>query len=216
VTPLVQTRALTKIYHQGRQDFAAVENVELTLAAGELVGLLGPSGSGKTTLLNLLCGWEHPNGGEIAWQGKVLADAATLGWSEVAVLPQSIGLVEELSVRQNVELPLRYSNGLQAGAERSRALLDELGLARFQDRMPHEISLGEQQRTALARTLITEPLLVLADEPTGHQDSGWGHEVFRVLRQACERGAAVLVATHNLEVLQHFDRTISIKDGHLT
>ena len=182
--------------------------------SGEVVGLVGPSGSGKTTLLNLLCGWEHADSGDIGWQDNGDTPAERRRWVDLAILPQSLGLVEELSVKENIELPIRLSRRASNGAAaRAGELIEALGLSRFADRPPAEISLGEQQRTALARALVLTPRLLLADEPTGHQDAQWGRGVFGVIREAAESGTCCLVATHNREAARYLDRMLSIQDG---
>ena len=123
-----------------------------------------------------------------------------------------LGLIEELRVSENIQLPARL--GQRPAVEgRAEELMDSLGLSQFTDRMPTEISLGEQQRTGLARALVSNPRLLLADEPTGHQDAVWGRGVLRTIRRACEQGTTCLVATHNEEILKYVDRVLAIRDG---
>jgi ABC-type lipoprotein export system ATPase subunit len=134
------------------------------LRRGEVVALVGPSGSGKTTLLNLLCGWESLDAGEIVWRGAAVSSPLDLTWSEVAVVPQDLGLMEEFSLRANVELPFRLSGSL--GPEQRTAvadLLSRFGLEDDLDRLPVDTSLGELQRAALDRALIVGPGVLLAD-----------------------------------------------------
>jgi putative ABC transport system ATP-binding protein len=215
--PVLQTLELSKSYTRGSEQVHALVGVSLTIAPGELLALVGPSGSGKTTLLNLVCGWEEPDTGTFVWRdGTRAGSQGELAWDQIAIVPQSLGLLEELSVRENVELPSRLSDGLDGDAPvRIDTLVAELGLSELQDRFPAEVSIGEQQRTALARALVTSPALVLADEPTGHQDSVWARGVMRTLRNACAEGTACLVATHNPEVLRYVDRILGIRDGRL-
>ena len=136
-------------------------------------------------------------------------------WSDVAILPQTLGLLEELSIRENIGLPLRLRPGLagDGGTKRVDGLLSLLGLDQLADRLPAEISIGEQQRTALARALVVKPALILADEPTGHQDEGWAKVVFKTLRAIARRGTTCLIATHNSEAVRFADRVLSIRDG---
>jgi putative ABC transport system ATP-binding protein len=183
------------------------------LRRGEVTLLVGPSGSGKTTVLNLLTGWERPDGGVVSWPGRPdrLAD---MPWSAVGIVPQALGLVEDLTVRENVLLPVRLG-GAGAASGRADVLLDALGLAQMADRQPWEVSLGEQQRTALARALVLAPEALLADEPIGHQDAGWARRVLRVIRFASVQGVACLVASHNEEALRVADRVLAIRDGAL-
>src|SRR3990170_4193184 len=148
---VIQARGVTKRFTRGSESVHAVEDVSFDLNPGELVALLGPSGSGKTTVLNLLSGWEEPDDGDLWWCGSAPADGlGALGWDAIALLPQTHGLLTELSVRENVALPMRLG-ALADDAERIGEMLDELGLAQLAERFPHEVSLGEQQRAALAR-----------------------------------------------------------------
>ncbi len=212
---VLEARELEKTYRRGPEEVHALRGATFALRTGEIAALVGPSGSGKTTLLNVLAGWERLDGGEIVWRDGVrVHDQAALMWDALAILPQSLGLIEELSVRENVELPARLGGGLDSLAhERANQMLEELGLSHLADRAPTEISIGEQQRTALARALLLSPRLLLADEPTGHQDAVWAREVFRVLRAAADRGSACFVATHNPEATRWVDRVLGIRDG---
>jgi ABC-type lipoprotein export system ATPase subunit len=211
---LVAAAGVRKTYRRGPEEVHALDGVDFELHSGEVVGLVGPSGSGKTTLLNLLCGWEHPDAGEIRWAGDGRVPPERRPWADLAILPQSLGLVEELSVRENVQLPVRLARGGTNGAAaRVYELIGALGLERLANRTPMEISLGEQQRSALARALVLSPRLLLADEPTGHQDAQWGRGVFGVIREAAASGTCCLVATHNREAMRFVDRLLSMKDG---
>jgi putative ABC transport system ATP-binding protein len=220
---LVELRAVSKTYRRGPEEVHALRAVSFVLRPHEVVGLIGPSGSGKSTLLNILCGWERADGGSIGWDGDGrgvrLVDRP---WQDLAVLPQRLGLIEELTIRENIELPARLAPGGGDTAtgpsrrqlrERADALLVGFGLDGLAGRMPGEVSIGEQQRTAMARALLLSPKLLLADEPTGHQDEGWGRVVFRALRLAAREGTACLVATHNLEAIPFTDRVLGIRDG---
>lgn len=215
--PVLQVFELSKSYSRGPEQVHALVGASLTIPPGELLALVGPSGSGKTTLLNLVCGWEEPDTGTFVWRGaEEPSSPRDLPWDQITIVPQSLGLLEELTVRENVELPVRLGDRLDTdAATRVDTLIADLGLAELKDRLPAEVSLGEQQRTALARALVTSPALLLADEPTGHQDSVWARGVMRTLRNACADGTACLVATHNPEVLRYVDRILGIRDGHL-
>lgn len=219
-TPLVVARDVTKTYRRGPESVHALRGVSFELFPGEVVGLVGPSGSGKSTLLNVLCGWEEFDGGAVAWPG----DRATVrpvdrGWGDVGILPQRLGLVEELTVRENVELPVRLGRLRAAAAdarERAARLMRSLGVEHVAPRLPDECSLGEQQRTALARALVLSPRLLLADEPTGHQDETFADAVFETLRTAAADGTSCFVATHNRELVAFADRVLAIRDGRLS
>jgi putative ABC transport system ATP-binding protein len=215
--PLVEVREVRKAYRRGAEEVHALRGVSLALYPGELVALMGPSGSGKSTLLNLVCGWEAPDQGELAWPAGEPGSAPP--WAQVAVVPQALGLVEELSLRENVALPVRL--GAVGGAARARTgrtdeLLELFGLGSLAERPPSQTSLGEQQRAAVARALVLSPRLVLADEPSAHLDQDWGRDVLSALRGAAAQGAACLVATHDPEALAFADRAVVLDDGRLT
>ena len=182
---VLDANALSKTYRRGDEVVHALDDVSLTLRAGELVGLVGRSGSGKTTLLNVIAGWEHADAGTMELSG---ARSATPGWDELAVVPQKLGLFDELSVRENLEYPARLHGRLEELRGRVDELMEDLGIAHLAARYPKETSLGEQQRTAIARALVLSPTLVLADEPTGHQDAVVGAARARGVRPRGRRG----------------------------
>ena len=160
----------------------------------------------------MLAGWEPPDAGELSWAAP--AGAGGPAWSELATVPQALGLLDDLTVRENVALPVRPR---RAGEGRTEELLGLFGLADLADRSPSEASLGQQQRAAVARALVLAPQLVLADEPSAHQDAAWVHDVFAALRQVVhDRGAACLVATHDPDALAFADRVLRLADGELT
>jgi putative ABC transport system ATP-binding protein len=211
-------QGVSKSFRRGPEEVHALRDVSLSLGTGEVVALLGPSGSGKSTLLNVLAGWEEPDAGLVVWRSG--GDDSPIGdrpWSDVAILPQTLGLFEELSVRENVELPLRLRPALAGGRGRATDRVDGLltlfGLDHLAERLPGEVSIGEQQRSALARALVVAPRLLLADEPTGHQDESWARVVFRTLRLVARKGTTCLIATHNQDAVTIADRVLSIRDG---
>jgi putative ABC transport system ATP-binding protein len=139
MTALLEVRELSKSFRRGPEEVHALDHVSFTVRPGEVVALMGPSGSGKTTLLNLLCGWERPDSGEMLWRGESCASPADLPWGELAILPQDLGLIEELSIRENVEIPVRLGaradqHRAAALSDRAAALIDGLGLAELADR----------------------------------------------------------------------------------
>jgi ABC-type lipoprotein export system ATPase subunit len=215
--PLLIGRDLRKEYRRGPEVVHALRGVDLEIETGEVVALMGPSGSGKTTLLNVLCGWERPDGGTLTWQGSRIDSPSDLSWSDVAIVPQDVALLEELSIGENVELPLRLSGTLKReGPDAASELIDAFGLSELAARPPAEASLGEQQRASIARALVVRPRLLLADEPTAHQDELWVKGVLSALRAAASGGTASLLATHSQEVKEHVDRVLAIRDGLLT
>jgi putative ABC transport system ATP-binding protein len=208
---------LRKTFVRGAEPVHALAGVDLTVAAGELVALVGPSGSGKSTLLALLCGWETADAGTLAYGGPLAGRRPdALGWPELALVPQALGLVPDLSLADNVLLPARLRGRLADEEERAARLLAGFGLDHLADRYPHQASLGEQQRAAVARALLLRPAVLLADEPTAHQDRGHADRLLDALAAAARDGAAVLVATHDEVAWSRATRVLSMRDGHLT
>jgi putative ABC transport system ATP-binding protein len=203
---------VSKSYRRGDEVVHALDGVSLTLASGELVGLIGRSGSGKTTLLNVVAGWERPDSGAIDRGGST---DAVPGWQQLAVVPQKLGLFDELTVRENLEYPARLSGRLGEFRGRIDELIENLAIAHLADRYPKETSLGEQQRTAVARALVLSPRLVLADEPTGHQDAVSERRVLEAFGRAAAYGASCLIATHNVLLAPRLDRVLEMADGRL-
>jgi putative ABC transport system ATP-binding protein len=211
---VVDVREVTKVFpHHAGDVVHALDDVSLEVRPGELVGLVGRSGSGKTTLLNVIAGWERPTTGEVVWTDGV--DPRSPSWSDAAVMPQKLGLMEELTVEENVAYPARLAGCLEERADAVEELIAALGLGELRSRYPREASVGEQQRTAIARALAVPTRVLLADEATAHQDSANADRVFGALRAAADAGTAVVIATHNPEVIRHLDRVYSMADGRL-
>lgn len=201
----------------------AVQHASFEVGAGELVAVRGRSGSGKTTLLNLMGGLDEPTGGRVLVEGTDLAtlDGAArsaLRRERVAFVFQSFGLLAELTAEENVEVPLRMLR--VPGDERTArvaAVLEAVGLTRHARQRPGELSGGQRQRVGLARAVVVEPAVLLADEPTGQLDSATGLEIMGLIQQlAHERGMAALVSTHDPLLLRDADRVMEIHDGRLT
>jgi putative ABC transport system ATP-binding protein len=165
--------------------------------------------------MNVIAGWEHPDTGKVDVVGRGLV-TGTPSWAQVAVLPQRLGLIEEFTIRENIEYPSRLRGTLCATAEPVDQLIEGLGLATLQARYPKEVSVGEQQRAALARALALSPRLLLADEPTGHQDAGWAAKVFQAMRRAVDEGVSCLAATHDEHILPYLDRVLTMSDGEVS
>lgn len=214
--PLLTLADVSRSYGSGSGRVQAVHCVSVGVHAGEMLALVGPSGSGKSTLLFITAGWEEPDTGEIFLHPALSATSvAKLPWWELAVVPQSLGLLDELTVAENVVLPARLGGFLGGGAgeERAAGLLARLDLDILSERRPSEVSLGEQQRAALARALLLEPVILIVDEPTTHQDRKRADRVFEELHRGAEAGAAIIVATHDEEILDHADRVLEMRDG---
>jgi putative ABC transport system ATP-binding protein len=194
-------------------DVHAVASAELQLPAGAFGAILGRSGSGKSTLLSILAGWQSPDRGAVAVAPDD-AEPSTLPWHRLAYLPQRFGLMPELSVRENVELPARLVP--TADHDWIETLLRDLGLAGFADRLPAETSIGQQQRTAVARALALKPALLLADEPTAHQDAAWRERTLDILERAAADGTTLLVATHEPAIAERATHLWQMTAGHLS
>ncbi len=213
---VLDANAVSKAYRRGDEVVHALDDVSLTLRPGELVGLVGRSGSGKTTLLNVIAGWERPDAGTIRLATERDGTGSALpGWDELAVVPQKLGLFDELSVRENLEYPARLHGRLEELRGRVDELMEDLAIAHLAARYPKETSLGEQQRTAVARALVLSPTLVLADEPTGHQDAVSERRVLEAFGRAAAEGGSCLIATHNASLAPRLDRVLEMADGRL-
>ena len=192
-------------------DNAGLKPFSFTLSSGELVVVRGRSGSGKSTLLSLLAGWIDPDGGTLVRFGPWGEGGADLTWRGAAILPQVIATIAELTMTENVALPLRLSGIARLTAhERSRHMLERLGLADEVDRAASDTSLGQQQRMALARAAIIEPVVLLADEPTSHQDAGHIATVLELLRSMVTDGTCIVVASHDAAVADIADRVLDL------
>jgi putative ABC transport system ATP-binding protein len=162
-------------------------------------------------LLNVIAGWEREDAGSVVRPGA----GGVPGWDELAVVPQKLGLLDELTVRENLELPARLSSRREELRERIDELMESVGIAHLHRRYPKETSLGEQQRTAVARALVLSPALLLADEPTGHQDRASESRVMDVFARAAAEGTCCLIATHNEAIAPRLDRVVHMADGRL-
>jgi len=216
--PVLRATALTKSVGTGRARRQVLHNVSLAVEAGETVAVLGRSGSGKSTLLNLLGGLDDPDSGEIELAGQRLTGVraralARMRLRHIGFVFQQFQLVEECSGLENVLMPTRLPGAPAGGRVRADQLIDELGLRQVAAHRPHELSGGEQQRFALARALVNDPELVLADEPTGSLDSENGAAVLGLLRGLGHR--AVVLVTHEPEAAAVADRVLRLTDGRL-
>jgi putative ABC transport system ATP-binding protein len=210
---------VTKAYPQGRRMVHALCGVSLCIRHGEFVAIMGPSGSGKSTLLHLLGALDVATTGSVEFAGqdlKALSERkrALLRRRRIGFVFQSFNLLPTLTAAENVALPLMLAG---AGPSRVRALaaLERIGLSARADHYPEEMSGGEMQRVAIARALVTDPELVLCDEPTGNLDSGNAKDVLRLLRSLPDGRRTVVMVTHDLGAAAHGDRTIHLRDGSL-
>jgi putative ABC transport system ATP-binding protein len=216
----VQTIDVTKVYRVGHVDYPALRGVSLNIAKGEFVSIMGPSGSGKSTLLNLVGALDPPTSGRIIIDGidirKLSEDQlALLRNRKLGFVYQSFNLIQRLTSVENVEMPL-ISRGLPEKTRRDKSLkmLSAVGLHKKAGKRPAELSGGEQQRVAIARALVTNPSIIIADEPTGNLDSKTTREVVDQFVQVNKQfGTTVLIVTHNAEIANRTQHVISIIDG---
>ncbi|MCA0144409.1 ATP-binding cassette domain-containing protein [Blastococcus sp. LR1] len=212
----VVARSLVRTFARGAESVPALAGADLVLTGGEVVAIAGPSGSGKSTLLAVLCGWDTADSGTLTCTGSLAGRRpAELTWAELALVPQSLGLVAELSLADNVLLPARLTGDLPAAERRGHELLADLGLTSVAGRYPHQTSLGEQQRAAVARALVADPAVLLADEPTAHQDREHADALLELIGAQARRGSAVLLATHDEQAWRRADRVLRMRDGRI-
>ncbi len=217
--PVIELRDVWKTYRSGSLEVSALRGIDLSVARGELVAIVGASGSGKSTLLHLLACLDVPTSGQYRIDGE---DVAVLDEEELAVVRnrriglvfQAFNLLPTLDALRNVELPLVYA-GVERAERRARAseALTSVGLADRAHHRPGELSGGQQQRVAIARALVTEPAILLADEPTGNLDSVATGEVLELFRALHEAGRTIVLVTHEAEVAALASRTVRLRDG---
>jgi putative ABC transport system ATP-binding protein len=217
---VVRTVGLTRRYKMGDTFVEALQGVDLTIAHGEFVALVGPSGSGKSTVLNLIGGLDRPTSGQVWINGTELSasDERTLTRhrrQHVGFVFQSFNLLPRLTAEENVALPLMFSGVLEKERRgRARVLLERVGLGPRLTHRPTQLSGGEQQRVAIARALVGQPVLLLADEPTGNLDTVTGAEIMALLKELNQaQGLTLLVVTHDPEVAAFADRVVKLRDG---
>jgi len=217
---IVECINVTKTYRQGKMDVRALGGVSLRIKKGGFVALAGPSGSGKTTLLNIIGGLDAANSGSVVVEGRVLdnmtqTELAQLRLRKVGFVFQSYNLIPVLSALENVEFVMLLQ-GVPAKERltRARSILDDVGLAGLYERRPAELSGGQQQRVAVARAIVSDPAIVLADEPTANLDSKTGHELLEMMKKMNEQKSVTFIfSTHDRMVMDHARRLILIRDG---
>ena len=217
--PVVRTRGLEKQYGQGEGLVRALDAVELKVASGETLAVMGPSGCGKSTLLHLLGGLERPSAGEVWLAGRRIDELsekalARMRRQAIGFVFQAFHLMDELTAAENVELPaLLAGSSPRAARRRAAQLLEQVGLADRAEHLPSALSGGQRQRVAIARALSNEPLVVLADEPTGNLDSAATVDLLRLLDSLRSDGQTLVIVTHDERIAATADRLISMRDG---
>ncbi len=222
MTPVIQTHSLSKVYHSSHSAVRAVDQVSITVNAGDFIGLVGPSGSGKTTLLAMLAALLSPSAGQAFIDGHDLGklsetERVKFRRQKIGFTFQSNNLVPYLTVLENVELMLRLNNTYdRLSRGRAAELLCRLGLEDRLNSLPSQLSGGEKQRVSIARSLIHEPSVVLADEPTANLDTQRAYQVTKLYADLIhEKGKAGIMVTHDLRMCKYVDRLIQIEDGRI-
>ncbi|WP_342304148.1 ABC transporter ATP-binding protein [Methanolobus sp. ZRKC5] len=217
--PVIELVDLCKSYHVGDMDVPILKSIDLSVKQGEFVAIMGPSGSGKSTLMNMIGCLDRPNCGKVVVMGKDVntlsdPDLAKLRGLEIGFVFQNFNLVPRLTTLQNVELPT-YANkkaGIDA-RKKAKELVELVGLTDRINYKPSEMSGGQQQRIAIARALINDPSLILADEPTGNLDSKTGEEVMGIFSDLHKKGRTIVMITHDPDLAEYADRVVYLKDG---
>ncbi len=222
--PLIQTQQLVKVYGSGENRVVALAGIDLTIQAGEFVAIMGPSGSGKSTLLNILACLDRPSEGKYILAGEDVSEynrsqLAEIRSQQLGFIFQSYNLLPRLTALENVLLPLLYRRDERFSPserqERAIAALESVGLAGRAHHYPNQLSGGQQQRVAIARALINDPILILADEPTGNLDSRSSEEIIELLLSLNQRGRTIALVTHEPDMAHHAGRVLMIRDGKL-
>ena len=217
-SPVISAAALTKSYRRGRETVHALNEVSFQIERGEFVAITGPSGAGKTTLLNLIGCMDTPTGGTLQIcgqevQGLKERERTRLRREQIGFVFQHFGLIPTLTVAENIALPRLFAG--RKGAGRIEELLARVGLSHRSTHRPHELSGGEMQRAAIARALVNEPALLLADEPTGNLDSATGDSIIALFQKLNLEGLTIAVVTHNATMAAAARRQIVLRDGRI-
>jgi putative ABC transport system ATP-binding protein len=215
---VITLEGVTKIYHAGEVEVPALKGLSLHIPEGEFVAIMGPSGSGKSTLMNLIGCLDQPTSGRYILDGydvSALTDDQ-LAWirnRKIGFVFQSFNLIPRASAVHNVEMPLIYAGDSQQRRERAMAALDSVGILDRASHLPNELSGGQQQRVAVARALVTDPAILLADEPTGNLDSESSLEIMKLLRDLNQQGRTIVLITHEADIAAFASRVVRLRDG---
>jgi len=215
---VITLEGITKVYRTGEVEVAALKGISIHIPEGEFVAIMGPSGSGKSTLMNLIGCLDQPSSGRYILDGydvSALTDDQ-LAWirnRKIGFVFQSYNLIPRASAVHNVEMPLIYAGDNQQRRERAMAALDSVGLLERAGHLPNELSGGQQQRVAVARALVTDPAILLADEPTGNLDSESSLEIMKLLRDLNQQGRTIVLITHEPDIAAFAQRAVRVRDG---
>ena len=217
MTTAIKVNDLRKVYRMGDQEVHALAGVSFDIQAGEMVAIIGSSGSGKSTLMNILGCLDKPSSGQYFLDGE---DVSKLGSNRLARIRnqkigfvfQSFNLLSRMSALENVEVPLLYS-GVHSAKDRALQALARVGLAERSDHEPNQLSGGQRQRVAIARALVTNPTIILADEPTGNLDSKTSVEIMGLFRELNNQGVTLIIVTHEPDIANYCKRSIQVRDG---
>jgi putative ABC transport system ATP-binding protein len=218
---VIEARDLKKTYKMGEIEVHALNGVSFTIARGEVVSIMGPSGSGKSTMMNTLGCLDRPTSGEYILDGEAVANMtddqlASVRNRKVGFVFQSFNLLSRLTAVGNVELPLRYAGITEGRRDRAKTALEAVGLGDRMTHRPFELSGGQQQRVAVARAIVNDPAIIMADEPTGNLDSKVGKEIMSLLLNLNkERGTTLVIVTHDPKIAEQTQRVIRLRDGEL-
>ncbi|MDN5293799.1 MAG: putative transport system ATP-binding protein [Eubacteriales bacterium] len=216
---MIKLEGLTKIYNLGRVQVPALRDVNMTVERGEFVAVMGPSGSGKSTLMNILGCLDRPTAGRYFLDGQDVSSLdekalAAIRNRKIGFVFQTFNLLPRQNLLRNVELPMIYAGvGREERRRRAMQALEKVGLADRVDHKPNEISGGQKQRAAIARALVNNPLIILADEPTGNLDTRTGEEIMALFQQLNREGVTIVLVTHEREIAEHANRIIHFRDG---
>jgi putative ABC transport system ATP-binding protein len=219
MTNVIEVRNITKVYKMGEVEVRALAGVSFSIKDGEVLSIMGPSGSGKSTLMNTLGCLDRPTSGEYYLDGELVSSLtddqlAIIRNRKVGFVFQSFNLLSRVSSLANVELPLRYAGVREGRRERARASLEAVGLGDRMNHRPTELSGGQQQRVAVARALVNDPSIIMADEPTGNLDSKVGQEIMDLLLSLNrDRGTTLIIVTHDPTIAAQTQRIIRLRDG---
>jgi putative ABC transport system ATP-binding protein len=215
---VITLEGITKLYLTGEVEVAALKGVSLHIPEGEFIAIMGPSGSGKSTLMNVIGCLDQPSSGRYILDGydvSALTDDQ-LAWirnRKIGFVFQSYNLIPRASAAHNVEMPLIYAGDSQQRRERAMAALESVGLLERAGHLPSELSGGQQQRVAIARALVTDPAILLADEPTGNLDSESSLEIMKLLRDLNQQGRTIVLITHEQDIAAFAQRVVRLRDG---